>query len=131
MSQLKAKNNNKALGSAGEAATVTFLKEQGYQVIATNYRTRQGEVDIIAENKDTRLFVEVKTRTTDYFDTSTLITNKKQRSIIKAALDFNLKTHWPSYKNSRFDVALLNKKGVDFAIRYIPNAFTVSSEAFI
>ncbi len=122
---------NKALGLAGERATANYLQQQGYQIIATNYHARHGEIDIVAENHDTRLFVEVKTRKKNHFDSSQVITYKKQRSIISAALEYNYKTKWSRDKNTRFDVALVSPNGVDFAIRYIPNAFSVTAEAIV
>lgn len=122
---------NKQLGNAGEEAVSQFLTKNGFIVQTKNFRTRAGEVDIIAEKKDTRVFVEVKTRKTIHFELSTVITRKKQLAIIKAALAFNQQTGWPSSKNSRFDVALVTKSGVDFSIKYIPNAFTITAEAFV
>ncbi|HAU30204.1 TPA: YraN family protein [Candidatus Dependentiae bacterium] len=122
---------NKPLGFAGEQAAADFLQQQGYRVVATNFYARHGEIDIIAEDQNTRIFVEVKTRSREYFASSCVITYKKQQSIIKAALEYNYKTKWPRNKNTRFDVALVNPIGVSFAIRYIPNAFSVTTEAII
>jgi len=50
------------LGEKGEGVAVQFLKKQGYKIITQNYKTRIGEIDIIAREGDTLVFVEVKTR---------------------------------------------------------------------
>jgi putative endonuclease len=50
------------LGEIGEGLAVKFLKKKGYKIIKQNYRTRIGEIDIIAREGDTLVFIEVKTR---------------------------------------------------------------------
>jgi putative endonuclease len=50
------------LGDKGEGLAVKFLKKKGYKIITQNYKTRIGEIDIIAREGDTLVFVEVKTR---------------------------------------------------------------------
>lgn len=50
------------LGEMGEGLAVTFLKKKGYKLITQNFKTRIGEIDIIARDGDTLVFVEVKTR---------------------------------------------------------------------
>ncbi|MFA4829490.1 MAG: YraN family protein, partial [Thermodesulfovibrionales bacterium] len=57
----------KLLGSEGEDLAAAFLKGKGYKIISRNYKTPIGEVDIIAEDKGTIVFVEVKTRTNDSY----------------------------------------------------------------
>ena len=49
-------------GNSGEEMTAKFLKGRGYIISARNYRSRFGEIDVIAENNEMILFVEVKTR---------------------------------------------------------------------
>ncbi len=50
------------IGNSGEGFVAEYLKKKGYIISARNYRTRFGEIDVIAENDDEILFVEVKTR---------------------------------------------------------------------
>ncbi len=50
------------LGERGEGLAVKFLKKKGYKIITQNYKTRIGEIDIIAREGDTLVFIEVKTR---------------------------------------------------------------------
>lgn len=54
--------SRKGLGDDGERAAVRHLKRKGYRIITRGYRTRQGEIDIIAIQNETVVFVEVKTR---------------------------------------------------------------------
>jgi putative endonuclease len=92
------------LGKYGEETAVDFLKEQGYEIIARNYKTRFGEIDIIARDKDTLCFVEVKTRHTQRFGLpQEAVTSSKQRQIAKSALAF-LKERALLDKKARFDV---------------------------
>lgn len=61
-------NNNKIKGKKGEDYACKFLSDKGFSIIETNYyASRHGEIDIIAKDKDTLVFVEVKTRSTNNF----------------------------------------------------------------
>jgi putative endonuclease len=57
----------KALGIEGEELAVKFLKKKGYKIIAKNHKNYVGEIDIIAKDGETVVFVEVKTRADDSF----------------------------------------------------------------
>ena len=96
------------LGKCGEEIAVDFLKEQGYEIIARNYKSRFGEIDIIARDKDTLCFVEVKTRHSKEFGSpEEAVTAFKQRQIAKSALAF-LKERALLNKKARFDVVSIN-----------------------
>ena len=87
----------KELGKKGEEIALRFLKKKGYRIIEQNYVCKMGEMDIIAKEKDTLAFVEVKTRTSTTFGPPQLAVNfSKQRQLSKVALNFlkrkNLKT---------------------------------------
>lgn len=58
------KKSNTKLGKLGEDCAVRLLKEKGYKILERNFRTKFGEIDIISQDKDTLVFVEVKTRST-------------------------------------------------------------------
>jgi putative endonuclease len=95
---------NLCLGKSGEQAAVNFLKKQGYKILGCNYRSELGEIDIIASDKDTICFIEVKTRHSDRFGSPfEAISKSKQRQISKAALKF-LKENRLLDKRARFDV---------------------------
>lgn len=80
--------NKKILGNLGEDLAYDFLVEKGYKILERNYVWRKNEVDIIAEDEKERqiVFVEVKTRNTDYFiQPFEAVDFKKQKAIIKVA----------------------------------------------
>lgn len=112
-----------SLGKKGEKAVAAWLTQHGYTVIESNYRTRHGEVDIIASNHEIMAFIEVKTRTTEYFPTQLVINKCKQNKIIKAAIHYMVKHHIAD-KVIRFDIATVTPLEDGFAVDYIPNAFT-------
>ena len=60
-------NKPQLFGQKAEGMAVRFLKKCGYKIVARNHRTRSGEIDIIARDGDTLVFVEVKARTTNRF----------------------------------------------------------------
>jgi putative endonuclease len=115
------------LGRSGEEAAVILLKENGYKILARNYKTRLGEIDIIARDKDTLCFVEVKTRLSDRFGLPCeAVSRFKQRQISKAALIF-LKEKKLLDEKARFDVVsvLYSQEGQKSDI--IKNAFELDS----
>ena len=77
------------LGRLGEKLALTYLQDLGYKILSRNYRIRLGEVDIIAEDNGTLVFIEVKTR---YGDSCGLpfeaVTPRKQRQLSKVALEY-------------------------------------------
>ncbi len=77
------------LGADGESIAVDYLKANGYKVIARNWRVGHLEVDIIAELNSTIVFVEVKTRSTNFFgDPHTFVSIEKQKNIVAAANEY-------------------------------------------
>ncbi len=112
-----------ALGKGGEDAAASFLKENGYKILARNYKTRLGEIDIIAKDKDTFCFIEVKTRQSEKFGLpQEAVSVFKQRQISKAAICY-LKENKLMEKKSRFDVvSIMDLEGVS-RLDLIRNAF--------
>ena len=95
---------NLYFGKTGEDVAVGFLKETGYKVLARNYKTKFGEIDIIALDRNTLCFVEVKTRHNDKFGIPfEAVSQSKQRKISKVALMY-LKENKLLDKKARFDV---------------------------
>lgn len=114
---------NLYLGKGGEEAAVNLLKEKGYKILAKNYKTRLGEIDIIASDKDTLCFIEVKTRASLRFGLpQEAISRFKRRQISKAALNF-LKQNNLLDKKARFDVVSAIYSGGSFELGLIQNAF--------
>lgn len=110
------------LGQKGEDLATEHLKNAGFKILFRNWRWGKHEIDIIAENNDLVVFAEVKTRTDDFqMSPASAITNEKQKSIIRAAEGYIKKFNID--KNSRFDVITIIKKGEDFEIDHISDAF--------
>ena len=112
------------LGQAGEAIALTFLKENGYTILAQNYRRRFGEIDIIAREGDYLVFVEVKTRTGfSHGHPLDAVTFKKQKQISKVA------QYYLAEKNlfdtaARFDVvSVIISKNSPVNVEVVTNAF--------
>ncbi len=117
--------NNLYFGKIGEDKAVELLKTEGYKILARNYRARSGELDIVASDKGTICFIEVKTRLDDKLGLPVeAITKPKQRQIIKTALVY-LKENNLLNNNSRFDVvSVLGVEG-NQKLELIKNAFTL------
>ena len=77
---------NRMLGDRGERAAARFLRRRGLKVITRGYRTAQGEIDLIAREGRTLVFVEVKTRRRG--QPAEAVTPEKQRRLAAAALQF-------------------------------------------
>lgn len=73
----------KSLGSKGEDLAVRFLKRKGYRIIERNYKTPIGEIDIIAQDGGTLVFIEVKTRTSASFGYPFEAVDRKKRQKLK------------------------------------------------
>ena len=114
--------NRKILGDVGEQIVGKYLENKGFQILAYQFTTRLGEVDLIATKDEYVVFVEVKTRRTIYFPVSTVVTYSKQQKIVKSAKYFALKNQIVD-KVLRFDVAIVNPTGDDYVVDYIENAF--------
>jgi len=111
------------LGRAGEETAADFLRNNGYRILFLNYKTKLGEIDIIAKDKDVICFIEVKTRVTDKFGLpQEAVSPAKQRQIGKAALVF-LKEKKLLDKKARFDVVSVIYAQGRSKIDLIQNAF--------
>ncbi len=110
------------LGQKGEDLATDYLRNAGFRILFRNWKWGKHEIDIVAENKDFVVFTEVKTRTDDYqMHPVTAVTRDKQKSIILAA-DGYIK-RYNINKESRFDVITIIKKGEQFEIDHIEDAF--------
>jgi putative endonuclease len=75
------------LGRRGEAKASQFLAKRGYRIVAANYRTPAGEIDLVARHNGTLVFVEIKTRASSSLGPPHLsVTRAKERRIIRNAL---------------------------------------------
>ncbi len=119
-------DERKQFGESGESLAVRHLKRAGYRILERNYRTKLGEIDIIAKDHDTIVFVEVKTRRSDHFgNPKWAVTPKKQRKISMVAL-FYLKSTQQSQAKARFDVVTISPMLENTGIEIIKNAFELA-----
>jgi putative endonuclease len=94
----------RSLGAAGEARAAAWYRRRGYEVVARNWRCREGELDLVVRNGRVLAFVEVKTRRTAAFGAPVeAVTRDKQRRIRVLALRF-LETYPRRGHQLRFDV---------------------------
>jgi len=119
--------NNITLGARGEAIAVAYLEGQKFTIIARNFRCKGGEVDIVARDGRTLVFVEVKTRRSLSCGLpQASVTPFKQRQNSKAALTW-LAKHRLHDACARFDViAILLRDHQVPAIEHIRNAFDLA-----
>jgi len=120
----------KTLGERGERAAAHYLKRLGYQVVFTRHRHRFGEVDIIAIDHRTVVFVEVKTRRAAALGRpAEAVDATRQQRFTRAALAF-LKSHGLLEYASRFDVVevLWPKDQKRPEIQHLPNAFAAAGQ---
>ena len=90
-------------GAAGEVLAARFLRQKGYDILVANYRSRLGEIDLIARDRGFVVFVEVKTRGEDpWFAPREAVTLEKQSRIIATAKLFL--SRYPMKEQPRFDV---------------------------
>jgi len=106
-------------GAAAEAQAADFLRRKGFTVLARNYLTKGGEIDIVAREKKTLVFVEVKSRKNNAFGGAVgAVTSAKQKRVEWAALQY-IKENRPSFDSIRFDVICITPEKTE----HIPNAF--------
>lgn len=119
-------NIRQKFGKFGEDLAVRFLKNQGYKIICKNFQCRFGEIDIIARDKDTVVFIEVKSRRTATFGHPKFaVTKAKQEKISKTALHY-LKMTDQSDCRARFDVVTVNAADRKTDVEIIKNAFDLA-----
>ena len=113
-------------GEAGEALAARLLSKRGYKILETNHRNPLGEIDLIARDGDSLVFVEVKTRKSLHFgNPKWAVTPRKQRKLSMVAL-YYLKTTGQSQSKARFDVVAIHSTGPRPKIELVRNAFELS-----
>jgi putative endonuclease len=104
-------NARQRLGASGEDAAARFYRDHGYQVLARNWRVRQGELDLVCRRNDQIVFVEVKTRSSARFGTGAeAVTPAKQRRLRTLALMW-LRASGTRSRRLRFDVIDVDGRG--------------------
>lgn len=99
---------NKTTGDYGEELACEYLKKNGYKILERNYRIRGGEIDIVAKDGESLVFVEVKTRYThEYGLADESITSWKIKALLKTALFYIQKINWGD-KEYRLDLVTVD-----------------------
>ena len=115
--------NTKTKGDAGEDRAALYLEEKGFKIIARKWRTRNGEIDIIAEMDDYLVFFEVKTLPKGTNDMLLRELNQeKQQRILKTSKRFLLNHRQYNDSYIRFDVIVIDMPGYP-PVYHIENAF--------
>ena len=117
------KSNKKDIGDQGEKLAFLYLEKKGYQILETNFRAGRGEIDIIARNSNTLIFIEIKTKKFgDFGDPITWVTKSKQRQIGRVAQAYLIKKGIQNL-DCRFDVITLTWEAGSWQLNHIENAF--------
>ena len=115
--------NTRLLGAMGEQTAARYLRSMGYTIVAANYKTKVGEIDIVAERDGFICFVEVKTRKDNgYLPPSAAVGADKERHIEDSARIY-MNVHKPLL-TPRFDIIeVYTVDGKPVRINHIENAF--------
>lgn len=117
--------NKTALGKKGEEIAARFLKGKGFKIIETNFRIRGGEIDIVAIDQETLVYIEVKTRTSHEFGfPEESVTRQKIRFLERAAKFYrNNRKYLNLPQLERIDVIAVDLSDYSKAlIKHIKNA---------
>lgn len=120
-------DQRQSLGQSGEELACAELQRRGYAILATRYRSRFGEIDIVARSNQTIVFIEVKTRAGDDFGGgAAAVTPWKQRRIAQMAIDY-LSRNELHEQPCRFDVVTIDMKDSGPEIVVYEHAFDAPS----
>ncbi len=123
--------NRISLGKQGEDLATEFLQKKGLTIIIRNYRQKFGEIDIIARDQETLVFIEVKTRKSLLFGQPfEAVNKKKQAQISMLALDYMTRNKL-SDQAARFDVISIVMDTPNAPkIEHLVNCFEASSSFY-
>ena len=117
-------DGRQSLGKLGEDLACAELVHRGYEILDRRYRTRYGEIDIVARTGGSLVFVEVKARQgSEFGGGEAAVTLYKQQRIIRMAIDFLARRHMQD-QPCRFDVVTIDFEGGRPKIEVYPHAFT-------
>ena len=116
-------SSGNAMGDRGENLAASHLRKQGYKIITRNFRSDAGEIDIVAKDGNTIVFVEVKTRSYSDPAPEDQVNEVKQHKLTRVAKRY-LSRYGVPQPPARFDVvAIIWPEGRDPIIRHTPHAF--------
>lgn len=110
-------------GKKGESLAVKHLKKKGYEILETNWRFRRSEVDIIAKDGPILVFIEVKTRSYDYFGKPESFVSKRKKVLMMDAASAYMSKINHTWE-IRFDIiGILLPKKKEAEIKHFEDAF--------
>ena len=113
-------------GKRGEELAAAYLAEAGYRIVERNYRCIFGEIDIVAEEGETLVFVEVKSRRSEaYGDPQLAVGYEKQKKISRIAMHY-LEEKRLRRRPARFDVVAVKLLPAGHRVELIRNAFELT-----
>ena len=135
MKILQIKTEKALLGRYGERAAARYLRRHGYRIRKRNFVSNNHEIDIIAENRSTVAFIEIKTRTVGNQSPNeprpaSAVDPKKQRSIISAAKSYIAFNRTKKKKSLDIIEVLVNKKRRGYSvaeIKHLQNSFNINT----
>ncbi|MEG1568090.1 MAG: YraN family protein [Oscillospiraceae bacterium] len=118
--------DRKLLGAMGESIAAKHYRAAGYELLSANYRTRQGEIDLIAKKCNTIVFIEVKTRTQKSIAAPREFVTKTKQIRLSLAAKSYIAANGDNNYNYRFDVVevYVDENG-KIDINCIENAFSL------
>ncbi|MGE5708074.1 MAG: YraN family protein [Bacteroidota bacterium] len=115
------------LARIGETMAAEYLESQGFHIIARNFRRKTGEIDLIALDHETLVFVEVKSRRSTRFGTGgEAITAQKQQRIARTAAHYLLR--YPEPPACRFDAVIIDFSTPLPRIEHLKDAFRIGED---
>jgi len=120
---LQSVENKQSLGKYGEEVAARLVQEAGLKIMALNYRCSKGEMDIIARDDETLIFIEVRTRRSSFRGWGEeSITRKKAQRLQAIASFYLLRQGYKSWPSMRFDVIAIRRIGEKTEINWIKAA---------
>lgn len=116
-------NNSQILGKSGEKRAKQHLLTLGYSILETNWRHGKYEIDIIASNANTIVFVEVKTRKSDTFGEPEVFVDKKKQNFLVAAAHHYLVANNINHE-ARFDIIAILETNGKSTLNHLEGAFS-------
>ncbi len=115
--------NTVSKGKLGEDYICKYLQSKNIQILRRNYRAKKGEIDIIAKEEDTIVFIEVKLRTNDTYGMGAEAVTFKKQELLKQTAQYFIDEEGYTNFNFRFDVADIMLTDGNYKLNYISNAF--------
>ncbi len=113
----------KISGKEGEEIAAKYLEGKGYQILARNYRIKRQEIDIIAQEKESYVFVEVKSRSSSDFGFPEDFLTPQQEGRIRNAATYYLSEQNINAKDIRFDIISILVSEQNIEIEHFEDAF--------